>query len=85
MWKRVFGHPRSLIRASLSAHKTIGYYRMYEWRAKTRMIFAHVQGDFNLRILHKFEGAFSLDDAHVIKDYDLSAWKSGSWKVFWLA
>ena len=48
--KRVFGHMRAAkaqislrIRAvwsgpSLSANKIIGYYRMYEWRAKARMI-----------------------------------------------
>ena len=31
-------HLRRLIRPSLSAKRIIGYYRMYEWRAKARMI-----------------------------------------------
>ena len=44
--KQVFGHMRKVkaqiiavrSRLSLSANRIIGYYRMYEWRAKARMI-----------------------------------------------
>ena len=31
-------HPRSFIRALMSAKRIIGYYRMYKWIVKTQMI-----------------------------------------------
>ena len=38
---------------SLSANRITGRYRMYEWRAKARMIiFAHAQDDLNLCVAH---------------------------------
>ena len=46
---------------SLSPNSRIGYYRMYEWKAK-----AHAQGDLYQRVLHIFEDTFLclLDVAH---------------------
>ena len=78
--KRVFGHMWTAkaqislrIRAvwsgpSLSAYRIIGYYRINEWRAKTRMTLAHAQHDLNtcMHILRIFEGTFSLDTAQMI-------------------
>ena len=59
--------------------RIIGYYRMYEWRAKVH--FAHVQGDLNLRIRYTFEGTFLLDTAHagVILEGNLGEKVSLSW------
>ena len=55
-------HPCSLIRAYTvyTANRNIGYYRMYEWRAKSWMILAHMQDDLNLCILRLFEALFRL-------------------------
>ena len=39
--------------------------KMYEWRAKAKMMLLHAQDDLNLCILHMFEGTFSLDAAHI--------------------
>ena len=38
----------------LSANRIIGYYRMFEWRAKPRRYFAHLQVGLNLLILCVF-------------------------------
>ena len=37
-------HSRSLIIASLSAYRNMGYYRMYEWKAKALMILCACAG-----------------------------------------
>ena len=46
----------------LSANRIIGYYRMYEWKAKgpEDTYFAHAHDDLNLHNLHMFEGTFLL-------------------------
>ena len=44
---------------SLSSNRIIGYYRMYEWRAKPGLYFA-LKDDLNLRIWRVFKGTFSL-------------------------
>ena len=54
-------------RPSVSANRIIGYYKMYELKEKARMNFAPAQEELNLRLLHLFEGTFSLDTAHIIK------------------
>ena len=51
----------------LSANRTIGYYRMYDWRTKARMIFAYVQDDPGLRILRMFGGTFPLDATQLMR------------------
>ena len=70
MRKRVFGHMHTekaqislRIRAVwsgplLSTNKSIGYYRIYEWRAKPGWYFVHVQDDLNPRIFRMFEGTW---------------------------
>ena len=50
----------------LSAKRVIAYYKMYDGRAKARMIFPHVKDDPSQRILRIFEGTFSLDVVHSI-------------------
>ena len=64
MGKRVFGHmwtAEAQIRLqrctvwsgpSLFTNRTIGYYRMFQWREITRWDFAHVQDDVNPHNLH---------------------------------
>ena len=49
---------------SLSAYIIIGYYRMYEWSAKARMILCACAACS--KIAHLFEGTFSLDAAMII-------------------
>ena len=68
MQKRVFGYMRTpnaqislRIRAVWSGHlvsanRTIGYYRMYEWRVKHRWYFAHAQDYPNLHFVHFAHG-----------------------------
>ena len=51
---------------SLSANKIIRYCRMYQWRAKTRMVPVPTQDDLTLRTLRTFEGTFSLDVVHPV-------------------
>ena len=36
----------------MPANRLIGYYRMYEWRAKARMCLTHAQGDLNAPSSH---------------------------------
>ena len=43
---------------SLSAKKIIGYYRMYEWRARIRWQFVHERDNLNVCILRMFESTF---------------------------
>ena len=38
---------------------------MYDWSTKAGWYYAHVQDNPNLRILHMFEGTFSLDAAQI--------------------
>ena len=76
MRKRVFGHMRTAktqislrIRAvwsgpSLSANRISGYYKMYEWRAKARMILCACAGWSDSTHFCMFEGTFSHDAAH---------------------
>ena len=49
------------------ADKIIGYYGMYEWREKARMILFHALDDLNPCILCIFEGTFSLGAPQMIK------------------
>ena len=77
MRKCVFGHMRTakaqislricavLSGPSMSATIIIGYYRMYEWKAKAQMIFRAAQDDLNLRNLRMCKGIFLLDAANI--------------------
>ena len=62
MQKHVLG---SLIRPSLSTNRIIGYYRIYESRAKAQMLLCAWAGDVNLCILRMFKGTFSFDVTHI--------------------
>ena len=55
---------------SLSANRIIGFYRMFQWRAKALMNFEHVQDDVNPHILRTFESIFSLDMANISQNHE---------------
>ena len=74
VWKSVFGHMRTvkaqislLIHAAWSGpNRIIGYYRMFEWRAKAQMILWTGAGwAESVHFLHG-QGIFSLDTTHIV-------------------
>ena len=48
---------------------------MFQWKAKARCDFAHVQDDVNPHILRIFEGTVSLEEAHHLRRLSINVYK----------